>query len=230
MTLPSVFSNYDSVRIVLDHRESEEFVDLLTELGAHVEKAQLDVGDFVCSERVVVERKTCEDFETSVIDGRLFRQLENLVHNFPRPVVIVEGKEERSNRITREALMGAYSAIVSDYGLPLIFTRDTSETAEFIFFLAKHEQRSKKHPLRIFAKRKSLTPSQSARAIVEMLPSVGPKLAKAILLHFGNIESFVKASENELAEVPGLGEKRARIIFSLIRYPYKDDEDELTEI
>ena len=208
----------------MDHRESSDFVQLLESHGAEVAVQQLQVGDFVCSERLVVERKTRADFESSIMDGRLFHQLQNLSHNFERPVVIVEGAEA-VGRITKEALMGAYAAVLSDYGVPLFFTEDMEETAELVFHLAKHEQLANKQTLRVFAKRKSLTPSQHQRGVIESLPAVGPKLAKALLNHFGSVATVMNASEEELQEVEKIGKKKAKLIRSLLDYGYKAEDD-----
>ena len=211
-------------RIVVDHREDTQFDHFFLALGADVERKQLSVGDFLCSARLVVERKSRSDFEASVIDGRLFSQLPNLVSNYERVVIIVEGVVDEE-RLRRESLLGAYSTIISDFGASLIFTRDMHATAEIVYHLAKHEQIAKKQPMRIYAKKKTFTPSQTARSVVESLPTVGPKLAKAILNHFGNLESVAKATERDLAEVPGLGKKRAKIIKAILSYAYNEEED-----
>lgn len=222
--LPS--GNSDVVRIVIDERESELFDELLKEKGASVERRVLSVGDFICSERLVIERKTRNDFEQSIIDGRLFSQLDNLVENYERVAVVVEG-ESNADRINRAALLGAYGCIIADYGATLFFTRDENTTAELVFALAKHEQFGQKKPLRIYAKRKTLTLAQAQRAIVETFPMIGPKSAKALLEHFGNIENIINASEKELREVEGIGEKRAKVIKALLSSEYAPDEDVL---
>lgn len=215
---------HTKVKVIVDVRESQLFDDFFEEYGAVVKRQQLQVGDFLCSENLVVERKTRDDFESSIIDGRLFRQLENLLHNFKRPVLVVEGESD-SERIRREALLGAYTTVISDYGVPIFFTRDQEGTAELVFSFAKHEQLSKRQPMRLAAKRKTFTASQQQRSIVEMLPMVGPKIAKNMLNHFGNIEAIMNAEEKELQEVPGVGKKMAKLIRSLIVYGYKDKED-----
>lgn len=211
-------------KIIVDHREPELIIEALKEMGAEIEIRQLEVGDFLCSENVAVERKSVEDFEISIIDCRLFKQVQNLLENFSRPVLIVEGKTEKQI-IRREALMGAYAAVVSDFGVPLFFTKDMEETAEVIFHLAKHAQLAKPLSLSVFAKRKMLTPSQHQRGIVETLPGIGPKLARALLAHFGSVSAIMNASAEELRQVEKLGEKKARIIRSLIDYQYKPEED-----
>jgi len=213
-----------AVTIVIDQRESKEFDDTLAGKGAIIERKQLELGDFLCSERLVIERKTRSDFEQSIVDGRLFNQLHNLVASYPRVVVLVEG-ESTEGRISKEALLGAYAALVSDFGATVFFTRNSEKTAELVFALAKHEQLAKKTPMRVFAKRKTLTVSSNQRAIVEMLPMVGPKLAKALLSHFKNVENVMIASEEELKKVEGMGEKRAKALRSIIIGEYDEEED-----
>jgi Fanconi anemia group M protein len=215
--------------IVVDNRESPEFDLFFSKSGAAVERKQLEVGDFICSERLVVERKTRADFESSIIDGRLFSQLHNLVSSYPRVAIVVEG-EVTEGRVSKEALLGAYAAIVSDFGASVFFTRNLEKTAELIYALAKHDQLAKKQTMRVFAKRKTLTASSNQRAIVEMLPMVGPKLAKSLLLHFDNVETLFTASEEELKKVEGMGQKRAKTIRSIIENSYDEEEDKAVMI
>ncbi|MBI5047022.1 hypothetical protein HZC07_04820 [Candidatus Micrarchaeota archaeon] len=219
-------STSDKVQIAVDEREDELFDDFFISYGAKVDRRMLSVGDFICSARLAVERKTRADFEQSIIDGRLFQQLPHLIENYERVVVIVEGVTD-SERISREALLGAYGAVIADYGASLIFTKDKEATAEIVFNLAKHEQLVKKGAMRIYAKRKTHTPSQTVRSIVETFPTIGPKIAKAILLHFGTLEKLARATEKEIALVKGVGPKRAKMIKAILEYFYKDEDDNL---
>ena len=79
--------------------------------------------------------------------------------------------------------------------------------------------------MRIYAKRRTLTPSQTARSIVESLPMIGPKTAKALLIHFGSVEALLQASEREIAEVHGVGKKRAKMMRAVLSYAYKEEDD-----
>jgi Fanconi anemia group M protein len=209
------------VHIVIDKRESELFGDALSALGANVEWKQLDLGDFLCSDRTVVERKASHDFEASIVDRRLFNQLRNMKEHYPNAIVIVEGKEP-AGMVSRPALLGAYASMVTDFGAGVFFTKDMNETAELVFAIAKHEQYGVKE-ISMFAKRKALTLSQSQEAIVEMFPMVGPKMAKKLLLHFGDLENLMTASKEELMEVEGLGEKKAKVIRKTIENEYSED-------
>jgi ERCC4-type nuclease len=216
-------------KIVVDHRESEAFDTELASLGAIVERRSLEVGDFLCSDRAVIERKTRSDFESSIIDGRLFSQLPNLRRNYERVIILVEG-EESAGIVRRESLLGAYASVITDFGAALFFTRDMKKSAELIYAVAMHEQVAQKRPLRIYAKRKTFTVAQSQRAVIETLPMVGPKLAKALLSHFGNIQNIANAGEKELLEVEGMGRKRAKALHSIIQGQYAAAEDEFDVI
>ncbi|VVB98196.1 3'-flap repair endonuclease Xpf [uncultured archaeon] len=211
-------------KVIVDKRE-RGFASLLTELGAEVEEKMLEVGDFLCSGKTVIERKTRGDFEASVLDQRLFQQLGNLRSNYENVIIVVEGERLQEGSLSHAALMGAYATVMTDFGASLFFTRSDKATAELIYFIAKHEQLGKKVEMRISAKRKTLTLSQTMRSVVEMFPMVGPSMAKKLLIHFGGLEMLFRASEQELMQVEGLGEKKAKAIWRTIHQPYNPEED-----
>ena len=213
------------VHIVMDRRDPELIKELLGEMGAEVEVRQLPVADFICSERVAVERKTRTDFERSVIDQRLFDQLSRLKETYPSVVLIVEGPRSAEEEILhRSALLGTYSSVLSDFGASIFFTLSPNATAELVYALAKHEQLAQKRPMRVSGKPKGITFAQNQRAIVEMLPMVGPKLADQLLRKFGSVKKVFSASEKRLLKVEKLGEKKARAIRKVIEEKYEPEE------
>ncbi|MEM2137612.1 MAG: ERCC4 domain-containing protein [Candidatus Anstonellaceae archaeon] len=212
-------------KIVVDNREPDEICDALESFGAEIEIRQLELADYQLSDRLAVERKTRSDFESSIFDGRLFSQLRDLAAAFQRVVVLVEGSPDSESRLSRAALLGAYSSVIADFGCALFFTRSPSATAEMVFALAKHEQLAKKQELSVYAKRKALSLADQQRAIVEALPSVGPKMAKALLEYFQTVENVMSAPESELKEVEKMGEKKAKQLRSVISSRYKPEND-----
>ncbi len=213
------------VRIVMDRRDPPEIAGALREMGAEVELQQLHVADFICSDRVAVERKTRTDFERSVIDQRLFDQLSRLRESYSSVILIVEGpRNPDEEMISRAALLGAYSSVLSSYGASIFFTLSPEATAEMVLALAKYEQLSQKRPLRVSGRPKGITFSQNQRAIVEMLPMVGPKLADQLLRKFGSVKKVFSASEKRLMKVEKLGEKKAKAIRRAIDEKYEPEE------
>lgn len=210
--------------IAMDSREDDSFRTLLESHGAEVRVSPLPVGDFICSDRTVIERKTRADFESSVMDGRLFDQLSRLSSSYSRVIIIIEGTEG-AGMLQKPSLLGAYSSVLTDYGAGIFFTRSQDSTAELIYAIAKHEQLMEKRPLRICGKPKGRTLSQNQLAIVEMLPLVGPKMARTLLENFGTVENLFSASEEELMGVAGLGKKKAKAIKKAISTPYEPEEE-----
>ncbi|MCX6775252.1 MAG: helix-hairpin-helix domain-containing protein [Candidatus Micrarchaeota archaeon] len=201
-----------TVEIFVDEKENRGTIgEILKELGVVVRVKTLPVGDFIISDRAVIERKTRSDFESSIIDGRLFKQAENMIDNFEKCIVIIEG-ESFEERVNRNALLGAISALILDYGIQVFFTRDLEATGEMIFNLAKREQLGKGRIVRLKGSKKVHTMAQQQRMIAECLPNVGPKLALALLRKFKTIENIAKASERELMEVEKIGKKKAKFI------------------
>lgn len=72
--------------------------------------ASLPIGDFVLSDDVVVERKAAADFVGSIMDRRLFGQVEQMCATYPRSILMIEGDvfSTRSS-ISRVSLEGALS-------------------------------------------------------------------------------------------------------------------------
>ncbi len=212
-------------KIFVDNREPDGVCDALEAAGAEIEISQLSLGDYQVSDRLVVERKTRQDFESSIVDGRLFSQATSLSASVPRAVIIVEGSPDSESRLSRSALLGAYSSLIADLGCSIFFTRSPSATAELVFALACHEQFSKKQPLSVYAKRRFRTLSEQQRAVVEALPSVGPTLARALLEYFDTIENVMGAPESELRAVGKIGEKKAKALRQLLTSRYKAEQD-----
>jgi len=207
-------------KIMVDNREPDSVCDSLEALGAEIEIRQLEIGDYLLSDRMVVERKTRADFEASIVDGRLFSQVTDLCAALPRVVVIVEGDAPDESRLSRGALLGAYSALISDFGCVLFFTRSPSATAEMLYALAHHEQVATSRATPVYAKRKARSIADRQRAVVEALPNVGPTLAEALLKYFDTVENVMSAPESELLEVGKIGEKKASELRKLLSTRY----------
>ena len=212
--------------VFVDHRErASGVVKALRDYGdVRLSIKELPVGDYIVSDRVVVERKSAPDFVQSIVDGRLFEQAAKISSHFLRPVVIVEGVDLYSVRnVHPNAIRGAIASLIVDYGIPVVFTRDEKETAAYIRALARREQLDLNREPRLRGEKRVLSLPEMQRFIVESLPFVGPKLAKQLLKHFGTVERVFTASERELATVEGIGQKRAKEIRRVLTEEYRED-------
>jgi Fanconi anemia group M protein len=80
-----------SLQIVIDHREYRSSITRLISQKKIVVKAkQLEVGDYIVSDRIGVERKKVDDFLNSMISGKLFKQLHRLKQAYSRPMLYLQ--------------------------------------------------------------------------------------------------------------------------------------------
>ncbi|HIQ49960.1 MAG TPA: hypothetical protein EYH56_02065 [Nanoarchaeota archaeon] len=217
-TLPS-----KKIRIIVDSREMfSETVAELYSLGCEIIERNISVGDYICSNRVCVERKTAEDFTASIIDGRLFMQLKNISEHYEKPVLIIEGRNFFSRNIHPNAIYGALASCI-DFGVTIFHSSSPKETAKLIYFLAKREQIDEKREVAFKPKPKAKSISEMQVNIVASLPFVNVVLAKRLLKRFKTPRNIFCASERELQKIEGIGEKKARAIWKVLNKEWSEE-------
>jgi ERCC4-related helicase len=208
-------------RVYVDPRE-KEMGKLLEDIGVEITMKVLDVGDYVVSDRVAIERKTAADFVASIIDPKrnLFRQISDLARSYERPVLILEGRDLYTRQMNPNSIRGALASIAVDYGVPIIPTEDRQESAEVIAALARRE-RSEGHEPKVHGHKTARTLAEQQEYLISAMPSVGAAVARNLLRHFGSIERIMTASPEELQEVELVGPKIAERIRELVGGVYK---------
>jgi len=218
----------EKVLILADHREIASNVTRhLKEHDADIRETQLKVGDYILSERVAVERKSIPDFLQSVIDQRLFKQMEELACSYEKPVLILEGNPESmflERNIHANTVRGVLSSIAIDYRIPIIWTHNSKETAAQIYWMAHREQVKEKKELQIRCSKRNHTLSGKQEFLVAGLPNVSNVLSRRLLRHFGTVRDVYNSTQQELMKVEGVGKKKAKIIWDLINSEYKEQD------
>ncbi|RLI58878.1 MAG: hypothetical protein DRO67_10315, partial [Candidatus Asgardarchaeum californiense] len=210
------------IKIKVDHREyRSNVVKNLAINGVSVEAEQLDVGDYVLSTRIGVERKNVDDYLESLMSGKLFRQLSQLRDSYSRPMLIIEGEGLLTRRnISHKAIFGSLSSISVDFGIPILSTKDAGETADLLQVIATREQREDKKTLAVRGEKTSMSYQERQQFIIEGLPNISSVLAKRLLDYFGSVRDIVNASEEELRKVDGIGKNIAHEILEVLNKQY----------
>ncbi len=188
----------------------------LEHLNAEVEIKSLVVADYQINEEVAIERKTDLDFISSIMDKRLHKQAKELVDNFKKPLMIIEGTNLYSSSVHPNAIRGAIASIALDFGIPIIPTRSPEDTAAMIYRIAIREQKHTKPDIQLRNGKKPLTTWEQQIFIIESLPNVGPVTARKLLEEFQSVKAVINASEEDLKKVEGIGNKIAQRIMSVI--------------
>jgi ERCC4-type nuclease len=214
----------DRVLVYADCRETPSRInDHIEELGALVSCKQLKVGDYIASDRVGIERKTITDFLGSIMNGRLFKQLDELSSSFDKPLLIIEGNPEllwHESGMHPNALRGALASITVDYGVPIIWTRNSRETAAQIHWIAHREQNKKPNGISIRGEKRLRDRPGQQEFIVSGLPFVNSTLSRRLLERFGTVRKIFNAKPEKLMKVDKIGEKKAMQIWELLNEEY----------
>lgn len=209
-------------KIIVDNRERNiEIIDTLMNSGIDLNFAQLPVGDYIVSDRICVERKTVSDFESSIMNNRLFEQLGRLHESFEKPILIIEGSEA-DHRLSDNVIIGTILKLYTDYNVQVIASHGAEHTATILSKFAEREQTSEKKEPRLTGLKKAYTTYQWQALILSSIPGIGPSLARRLLAHFKTIKNVATADRKELMKVEKIGKKKAEQIYSILNAEFAE--------
>ena len=208
MQKENMWQNNDLLHIVADDRECKnDVIESLLEIeNVEVDMLRLSLGDYQIGNRVIVERKTLNDFAISIVDGRLFNQMIYLANSNSEGVLILEGTagDTVDIGIAREAMQGALITVSLIIGIPVLRSKNPAETANLIVYIG----RQIKSMARGGVQRHGYRPKNKRKRqlyILQGLPGIGPERADRLLDRFGSVEAAISASSSQLQSVDGIG-------------------------
>lgn len=211
------------IKIVVDSRERN--IELLAALEStikNVEIKTLNVGDYIISDRVCIERKTVHDFESSIVTGRLFDQVKELKEAYESPIVLIEGNKKEF-LLNYNSIRGAIISLYLKYGMQVILSEGIEDTADILLTLTKHEQIDENRSPSLKGGKRAYTEDQFREFVVGNLPGIGSKLAKSILKHFKSISNLANADISDIMKVEKIGRKKAETIKNVMDGKYAGD-------
>ena len=199
--------------VLYDHREERSGIpDALRDAGVPATAAQLPVGDYVLSDRLIVERKTGSDLAASIKDRRLFEQVERLIGAYQAVVVVVEGDPVH---IGAGSWKGALGRILLS-GVGVLTTDGPDETAEWLVRLHRLEGAGPSEARGLPRVRRPTDDRfRTAEDVLTCLPGISTVGARRLLEHFGSLAATFAATADELREVQGIGPVRAATLAAL---------------
>ncbi|QFU82116.1 DEAD/DEAH box helicase [Natronorubrum aibiense] len=215
----------DLIEIVADQREMDATIarELSKREQIEIRLETLDVGDYVLSDRVVVERKSVADFVDSLVDGdrSVFEQVGAMARHYSRPIVVVEGDGLYEQRdIHPNAIRGALSSLAVDFGASVLRTEGEGETKELLAVVASREQETADREVSVHGEKQSKTLGEQQEYVVSSIAEIGPVTARSLLEEFGTVEAVMIASEDELQAADGVGKVTAERMREVIGSDY----------
>ncbi len=213
-----LLENNEKIKIIIDYREKNSLVaSYLVKENFDIEFKELKIGDYIVKD-TIIERKTISDFLSSMINGRLLKQLEEL-KQFENKLLIIEGLSKQeiysddNEKINANAIRGFLLSIALKHKIPLLFTKDSEDSAKFMAVLS----RKKSKEIKLNARKKTLDKKEQLQFIIEGFPGIGPKKSKELLEKFSTIQNIINAPLEDLEKILG---KNAKNFIELIGRRY----------
>lgn len=243
------------VTIIVDNRETKLY-QVLQNLcqtcpSIQLTQAVLDIADvhIQCTDpeiKLFFERKTIADLAASIKDSRYQEQKYRMLSALPPQCItyVIEGatiSARSEHGLNRSVYLGMYMHTMYRDGMHVVFTKNTDETAQWIYDVANKLQKNPEKFLQsqggnsndYISTRKAkmrkidnMTPQYCYLMQLSQIPGVSLKLAEAIAQVYPSFyrlcDTFEKcASDSErialLAKIPLIGQKKAAVIVDYLR-------------
>gem|GEM_PF-236013 len=193
--------------IIADNREKNSLVIAeLIALDIDVEFQQLPIADYLIGE-TAVERKTASDLIGSLLNKRIFSQIENL-KQYEKSLIVIESYQDfelEETNFNENAIKGLLLSISLEHRIPVIFSKNAKDTALLLSLIAK-----KKKTEFSFRAKLQMTDNQRLQFILEGFPNIGPVAAKKLLEKYKKIRNIINAPAEEISQL--LGKKAEKFL------------------
>lgn len=193
---------------IIDHREDIKTKNAFKTQIPDIKVEQLSVGDIVCGEMCIEHKSGLHDYYESIKDGRLFKQVDQMVNSYEQCAVLVSVNP--NDLLTKNSHYGVCASLFAR-GAPMIFTGSLENTAHLVHRMGVKCNDGKE---RAFDPNINLVSvSDPQLRLITAIDHIGYENGNNLLNHFNNIESISNASMEELMEVKDIGPKLAKNIY-----------------
>lgn len=183
-------------------------------------------GEEIAPGGVVIERKTTDDLEASIMDGRYREQRTRLTtyckQHMARPLYVIEGLMDRLwGKFTQETLQKYLNRLALRYGVSVIHTESLESTAKLCRVLASQisaeptvflEQDpsalSYSSTVSVSKKGNREDPKNFAACALQGCPGISSAAAEAVLTAFGGTLTGVWAAEEVALAAVMVGKRK----------------------
>ena len=117
------------MKLLVDDRERKVLNSLLESNGIECEVQRLKTGDYISNE-ICIERKTIDDFCSSILDGRLKKQVERMKKEFKHCFILISGSIcDRKSNIKERSVLGKIVSLVVKHNVKIIMVDNDEQMA-----------------------------------------------------------------------------------------------------
>lgn len=214
--------------MVVDSREAasnRRMVEMLSK-RLKVEVKLLPVGDYLLSNRLLVEHKDVLGFVNDMRSGRLREQVRLLrgIEECDKCILIEGwlGLIQRFSKIKPSAVARCIDTLVFHYGIPVIQLPNKEWAVEWLVAkaLSLEEGRARRPPL---IRRPKRTVKEAVLAVLQALPGISSERSLKIVESglFKDLQDFA-THPGRLIHLKGIGKKTVKSVEDVLTYPWKN--------
>lgn len=219
--------------IVADTREfKSELPGMLFRHQLRLAPSMIEVGDYILSPEIAVERKALMDFIGSINNGRLYTQLTKMCRHYKRPMLLLEF-EEREPFTFKGARVKTFS--MSSALDKLVLTLINFKTVRLLW------SRSANHTAIIFNELKKDTDNPAVLSDNELsilyntqqvdaaltLPGITSKNVNLVTNNFNSLKDLFGSSMEKITKV--LGKEVGKAVYDFINYKHEVQKIQITK-
>ena len=229
------------MKLIIDSREKSDLTDKVIEKAREYniphEKQWLEIGDYIFND-VCFEAKSSFDFLQSIINNRLWNQMDNMDRAFDNNLVIVYGSFDSAfrkhveyskstmNNATQRVLLkkkfyGAMGKIILDTDCSLLWFKDALTAADMICVVCKMQPHDREVYTPRIVKKKKISTTDLRIDVLTTIKGLSEKKAKMLIARYGSIMEIGEASPNELCALDGIGNVLANRIHNTLNLEEK---------
>lgn len=217
------------MKLIIDSRENSQLYEYV-ESEAHrlmiiTEKQWLEIGDYVFND-VCFEAKSSFDFLQSVINKRIWNQIDNMDRHFEHTFVIIHGSLHEamqypkyvqmniSQQILKNKFFGAIGKISLDTDCKVIWVENPKKAAQIMTTICKMRpiDRNVIRPSLL----KRITTEDLRLDMLCTINGVSESKAKKLIKTYGSLMEIGEASIDELCNIDGVGPTIAKRIIDIL--------------
>ncbi|KAJ4844426.1 hypothetical protein Tsubulata_038601 [Turnera subulata] len=230
------------MQVIVDMREfMSSLPNVLHQKGMRIIPVTLEVGDYILSPLICVERKSIQDLFMSFTSGRLYHQVEMMVRYYRMPVLLIEFSQDKSfsfqsasdigDDVTPTNIISKLSLLALHFPrLRIIWSRSLHATAEiFASLKANQDEPDGVKAIRVGVPSEDGIVENDVRAenyntsaveFLRRLPGVTDSNYRAIMDGCSSLAELSLLPMDKLAELMG-GQKAARTLRDFLdaKYP-----------
>jgi len=216
-------------RVVVDMREFRSSLPFLVhQKGIEVLPTTIEVGDYVLSPEICMERKSIPDLIGSLASGRLYTQLEVMTKCYRVPILLIEfdenkyftlqGNNDLGQDISHQNLSSKLTLLALQFpNLRIVWSPSPYYTASLFLELKKGaEEPSEEAAAKVGVDSEDMAEfNLAAQDMLRTLPGITHKNYKHVMQSVRNMKELLGKSLEELQQL--IGPKNGKELYDFVR-------------